>query len=159
MKMAVVTRTIFLMVLFIFGSCSKVSTEELVALESFNVLELESELIQLTNEYRQSNGLTPVQFSSVAYSYANNHNDYMISKGSLSHDNFSSRASNIATEVEAKEVAENVAKDYLTAEATLKGWIDSAPHRVNLEGNFTHMAISAKKTENGDLYYTQIFFR
>ena len=157
--MAVFTRNVFFIAFLLLISCSEEPVDDQVALETFNVLELETELMRLTNEYRQSNGLASVQFDPIAYTYANEHNDYMIAKGSLSHDNFSSRASSISSETQAKEVAENVAKDYLTAESTLEGWVNSAPHRANLEGNFTHMAISVKKTETGSLFYTQIFFR
>jgi len=159
MKMAAYIRTLFLVVAIALMSCSKDNTNEQLGLETFNVVELESQLMQLTNDYRQSQGMSTVVFDAVAYTYANEHTDYMISKGSLSHDNFNSRASSISSETQAQEVAENVAKDYITAETALEGWINSAPHRANLEGDFTHMAISVKKTESGSLYYMQIFFK
>lgn len=159
MKMAVFVRTVLFATIVSMVSCSAEGIDEDPKLETFNVQELETQLHSMVNSHRTSVGLSALEFNSVAYNLANEHNDYMITKGSLSHDNFNSRASKIASETEAKEVAENVAKDYQTAEGTLEGWLDSQPHKLNLEGNYTHTAISVKKSETGNLYYTQIFFR
>lgn len=159
MKMAVFIRTVFFVAILSMVSCTSESVDEIPSVEAFNVQQLETELHSIVNSYRTTEGLTPLQFSAVAYDLANEHNDYMIAKGGLSHDNFNSRASKIASETEAKEVAENVARDYQTAKATLQGWLDSAPHKINIEGDFTHTAISVKQSVNGNIYYTQIFFR
>ena len=157
--MAVFIRTVLFATILSMVSCTAESIDETTNLETFNVRELETQLHSMVNSYRNSEGLSTLEFNTVAYSLANDHNDYMIAKGSLSHDNFNSRASKIASETEAKEVAENVAMGYQTAEATLQGWLDSAPHKINIEGDFTHTAISVKRSESGNLYYTQIFFR
>ena len=83
----------------------------------------------------------------------------MISKGSISHDNFSARASNIASEVGAEYVAENVAKDYDTAVTAFENWLASSSHKKTMEGEFTHTAVSVKKDADGNFYFTQLFFR
>ncbi len=159
MKMAVKSRTILFACVLVIFSCTSENIDETPQVETFNVQELETQLHAMVNSHRNSIGQSTLEFNSIAYAYANDHTDYMIAKGSLSHDNFNSRASKISSETEAKEVAENVAKAYPTAEAALEGWLNSAPHKTNIEGDFTHTAISVKKTANGDIYYTQIFFR
>ena len=143
----------------ILSSCSKDTLDNTEITEAKNDIEVENELLNVVNDYRVSLGYTSLQFSPVAYEYANDHNDYMISKGSISHDNFSSRASNIASAVEAEHVAENVAKDYANATEAFNGWFNSSNHKKTMEGDFTHTAVSVKKNASGAYYFTQLFFK
>jgi len=124
-----------------------------------NNLAIENELLDVVNDYRVSLGFNVLEFSQEAYNQANLHSDYMISKGSLSHDNFSSRASKISAEVGAEFIAENVAKDYGTAAGAFEKWLSSSSHKKTMEGEFTHTAVSVKVDANGKLYFTQLFFR
>ena len=144
---------------FILGSCSKESIENSNIIEAENAIEVENELLNVVNDHRVSLGYTSLQFSAVAYDYANQHNDYMVANGSISHDNFSSRASKISSEVNAEYVAENVAKDYKTAFEAFEKWLSSPNHIKTMEGEFTHTAVSVKKDANGNLYFTQLFYR
>jgi len=149
-----------LMVLFI-GlalSCSKEPAETEVIPVAENVPSVESELLDLVNTYRASLGSSPLSFSQVAYDYANEHTDYMVSTGTISHYNFSARASSIAKAVDAQAVAENLAKDYPSAQKALEGWLASDSHRKTMEGDFSHTAISVKRSSNGTLYFTQLFY-
>jgi len=146
--------------LLLFVGCSNEDNAALEAITTApNVKAVEDELLGIVNAHRATLGYTPFQYSAVAYQYANTHTDYMISKGSLSHDNFSARASSISTATEAEQVAENVAKDYASAAAAFEGWLESADHRETMEGDFTHTAISVKKDGQGTYYYTQLFYR
>ncbi len=150
------------LVLFVItlASCSRDSPLESTDITvAQNAIEVENELLGLVNDHRVSLGASLLQFNAVAYQYANAHNDYMISKGSLSHDNFSSRASKISSETNAKAVAENVAKDYSDAAQAFEGWFNSIGHRTTMEGDFTHTAVSVKKNSDGDYYFTQLFFK
>ena len=61
--------------------------------------------------------------------------------------------------VDASAVAENVAKDYPTAKITFEKWVASSGHRKNIEGDFTHTAVSVKKDAAGHYYFTQLFYR
>ncbi|MGB5668578.1 MAG: CAP domain-containing protein [Maribacter sp.] len=158
MKMRVQYAFLILFV-FILGSCSKESIENLNIIEAENAIEVENELLNVVNDHRVSLGYTSLQFSAVAYDYANQHNDYMVANGSISHDNFSSRASKISSEVNAEYVAENVAKDYKTAFEAFEKWLSSPNHKKTMEGEFTHTAVSVKKDANGNLYFTQLFYR
>ncbi|MBC6997775.1 CAP domain-containing protein [Cytophaga sp. FL35] len=149
------------LVLFVctLASCSKESVETTNIVEAENVPEIESELLEVVNQHRLSLGQNSLEFSSIAYKEANDHTDYMMAVGSLNHDNFSKRASSISSEVNAEFVAENVAKDYVNASQAFTGWLNSNNHKETMEGEFTHTAVSVKKNQNGDLYFTQIFFR
>ncbi|WP_339707679.1 CAP domain-containing protein [uncultured Kriegella sp.] len=149
------------MVLFAFVaiSCSKESIQIADKPVAENNVDIESELLRVVNNYRETKGATALEFSAVAYTYANEHTDYMISKGNLSHDNFSARASSISSQENAQYVAENVAKDYETAIEAFENWLESSDHRKTIEGEFTHTAVSVKKDLQGKLYYTQLFFR
>lgn len=141
------------------SSCIKENTEEPTIPSAENIQALESEVLVIVNAHRSSMGFNTLEFSSVAYEYASSHNDYMIAKGRLSHDNFSSRASSISSVTNAKEVAENVAKDYKTAIEAFEAWLNSSRHKNTMEGDYTHTAVSVKKDELGNYYYTQLFYR
>jgi len=143
----------------VLASCSKETYTVAEIPEAQNDVVLEQELLGIVNEHRTALGYTALEYSTVAYEYANKHNDYMIAKGGISHDNFSARASNIASEVNAEFVAENVAKDYTSAAEAFQGWLESSSHKKTMEGEFTHTAVSVKKDANGTFYYTQLFFR
>lgn len=139
-------------------SCSKESEQLSAAPVSAVAPEVESELFTLVNDHRAAQGRPPLAFSQVAYGYASQHTDYMIASGSISHDNFSARASGIAAEVQVRAVSENVAKDYASALKALEGWLSSESHRKTMEGEFSHTAVSVKRNASGTLYFTQLFY-
>ncbi len=140
-------------------SCSTESADNTIIVEAENNVALEQELLGIVNDHRTSLGFNSLEFSTVAYTYANAHTDYMISKGSISHDNFSSRASKISQEADAEYVGENVARNYATANQAFAEWFASPSHRKTMEGEFTHTAVSVKVDANGNFYFTQLFYR
>ncbi|MBM1104937.1 CAP domain-containing protein [Aurantibacter crassamenti] len=144
------------------SSCSKESLENTNSSDlpiAKNNIVVEEELLDVVNNHRLSIGVNTLEFSEEAYVEANAHNDYMISKGNLSHDNFSSRASKIAAVIDVEYVAENVAKNFDTAAGAYENWLGSASHKKTMEGEFTHTAVSVKSDASGKLYFTQLFFR
>jgi uncharacterized protein YkwD len=145
--------------LFTIISCSKevVVSEDIPV--AVNAVAVEQELLDIVNEHRTSKGVSPLEFSALAYDYANLHTDYMIAKGTISHDNFSARASKIASETNAKEIAENVAMEYPSAAAAFEGWLESPNHRSTMEADYTFTAISVKVDGNGTYFYTQLFYK
>ena len=146
-------------VLILGMSCSKDSSDDSIALSAANAFEVELQLMFIINEHRAKLGQSALKHSVVAYNYANKHTDYMIEKGTVSHDNFNDRAASLSADTNAQEVAENVAKDYASAMEAFQGWMSSANHRSTMEDDYTHTAISVKKDSNGNLYYTQLFYR
>jgi uncharacterized protein YkwD len=158
MKMRLLYAVPVFLLLFL-GSCTNDSLEESPILETENVITIEQDLLDIVNEHRLTLNTNALEFSNVAYKYANIHTDYMIAKGSISHDNFSSRAANINSEVEVEMVAENVAKDYKTAIDAFQGWYASSSHKKTMEGDFTHTGISIKMDAQGNYYFTQLFYK
>ncbi|WP_339625707.1 CAP domain-containing protein [uncultured Maribacter sp.] len=162
--------TIALIITFL-SSCSKYenfvgfeeSTDDLTSKVTFVSSDahntIEAELFAMINNYRTSIGLNEMEFESTTYYYAGLHTDYMIENGTTSHVKFGERAENISKRTGAVFVAENVAKDYDTTTDAFEAWLDSPGHRKNLEGNFDYSAVSIKRNSNGDLYFTQVFFR
>ena len=120
---------------------------------------VEAELVEMVNEHRASIGASELVLSPSSYEHAEAHNNYMISKNKLSHDNFQTRASEIASETGAVEVGENVARFYSSADSALEGWLNSTSHKRTLEGDFTHTTLSIQLDQEGRAYYTQIFMR
>ncbi|MCM4150509.1 CAP domain-containing protein [Arenibacter sp. N53] len=151
----------FIMLLFTFVvvSCSTEPIESAIGPVAENAVEVEQELLGIVNDHRISLGYTDLDYSAVAYEYANKHTDYMIAKGSINHDNFSARASDISQAVNASFVSENVAKDYDSAVEAFQNWLASSDHRKTMEGDFTHTAVSVKRNSGGKLYFTQLFYR
>ncbi len=142
-------------------SCSK---EELLEKDSglnksLTATEQENKLFDLVNEHRISLNLNPLTFDNLSYSFASEHSEYMISQGVTSHVKFNERAAEISAGTGAEFVAENVANDYFTIEDAMKAWLESSGHKENIEGDYTHSAISIKKDSNENLYFTQIFYR
>lgn len=160
------TIVFYVLVLVAFQSCSKDTYVEMEEQSNLSIsvasniqTAQENELFDLVNEHRLSIGLNELQFESVSYYYAKEHTKYMIEEGQTSHNSFGDRAQNISDKTGASNVSENVAKDYDTAMEAFEAWLDSPNHRKNLEGDYTHSALSILPDEEGELYFTQIFIR
>ncbi|MDT0606486.1 CAP domain-containing protein [Croceitalea rosinachiae] len=156
--------TILFISILAFTSCSTTSVQDEEVLfeneeTALIISEKESELFNIVNTYRTSYGLSELTFSTTIYKYAQEHTQFMIVEDEISHDNFNARATQIAKETSATHIAENVAKNYPDPEMALQGWLDSATHKNTIEGNFTHTSISIKENSEGELFYTQIFFK
>ena len=119
----------------------------------------ELELLDLVNAYRVENGLNALQIIQHISYKSEEHNNYMITTNTVSHDNFSSRKANLEQVVGAVRVGENVAYGFSTPQATLNAWIASEGHRVNLLGNYTHFGLSIRENADGRKYYTNIFVK
>ncbi|HDZ05333.1 hypothetical protein LCGC14_0069760 [marine sediment metagenome] len=162
------TLTFLVLIVSLLSSCSKKensTTYQENALSNYTLdsskahSTLEAALFEMINDYRVDLGMNALEFESTTYYYASLHTAYMISKGNTSHDNFTIRAENIAKITDAVFVAENVAKNYDTIEDAFDSWKKSSGHRENLVGDYDYSAISIQQNSNGDLYFTQLFFR
>jgi len=148
---------VFFIVILGFLSCEKDSLEENLVQPSNSVIE--KEILNLVNSHRSSIGKEMLLNSNVAKEYADEHSLYMVGKGKISHDNFPIRAENISQKTNASFIAENVAKDFTTASQTFSKWLESSGHKQNIEGDFTHTGVSVKADEDGNFYFTQIFYK
>lgn len=121
--------------------------------------EIELEILELINNYRISENLSPLNNLSIIKSVAFTHTDYMVSVNQVSHDNFYQRKASLVENVAAKKVTENVAYAYSSAESVVNAWLDSPGHRANIEGDFTDFEISAEMNKEGKWYFTNIFIK
>lgn len=120
----------------------------------------EIEVMHLINDYRVKAGLNPLEkINHVSYK-SEEHNVYMIANNVLSHDGFVARSENIIQALDAKAVAENIACDFNSPQDVVNAWLNSATHKGNIVGNFTHFGIAIDQDAvSGKKYYTNIFVR
>ena len=151
-------------VIFTMNSCSSDSSEAIadattaVIVENYTYSDIELETMKLINDYRVSVGLKPLEkINHISYK-SEEHDYYMIDKKAASHDGFVSRSENIMKVLGAKTVGENIAYNYNTPQAAVTAWLNSAGHKANIEGDFTHFGIAIKQdSTTGKKYYTNIF--
>jgi len=144
-------------------SCSKDNDDSLFESASYeevsvNYTEVELEIFELVNQYRNSKDLTSLESMSIISSVAESHSEYMTKTGNVNHDNFPDRYQLLVNSANAKVVGENVGYGYSTAKGVVEAWIASDEHREVIENiKFTHFGISIIKDTNGKNYFTQIF--
>ena len=91
---------------------------------------------------------------------ADNHTNYMVETGKISHDNFDNRSQYLINNANAKSVGENVAFGYSSAEGVFSGWLKSESHKRVIENPYyTHFGISVELNAEGRNYFTQIFIK
>ncbi len=155
-------KAVFFLLLFsLFFACSDDDSMVTETAEE-NVIEettIEDAILQLVNSHRASIGKSALSVNSLAKELAKDHTLYMIDQGAISHDGFGERADQLFAQENASNVGENVAAGYPTAQSVMNAWLNSSGHRQNIEGNFTHIGISAIKNGSGTYYYTQLFLR
>ncbi|KDN53799.1 CAP domain-containing protein [Flavobacterium seoulense] len=166
MKVKLLNLMLLFTVIFTMNSCSSDSSEETadsvsaVVVENYTYSEVELETMKLINDYRVSIGLNPLEKINHISFKSEEHDYYMIDKKAPSHDGFVDRSNNIMKLLGATTVAENVAFNYNSPEAAVKAWLNSAGHKANIVGNYTHFGISIRQdAATGKKYYTNIFAR
>ncbi|TBW25788.1 CAP domain-containing protein [Gramella sp. KN1008] len=148
-------------------SCSKDNLEDEVTAYNqvvtkkaeYQYTAMEVEVLEDLNIYRKALGLNELKPLAELSLESEDHNEYMIAKGSVSHENFSQRASYLMNEVGAQTVSENVAFGYRTADAVVNAWLKSKGHKENIEGSHTHFGISVRQDADGKNYFTNIFIK
>ena len=139
----------------------KTSSESTTRGTSVNNTSLEAAILDNINAHRRSMGLSSLQMITAANQQAYNHSRNMATgKTPFSHNGFSQRISIIQQSIGGSSAsAENVAYGSLSAKEVVKVWLNSPPHRKNIEGNYTLTGIGTYKDREGTLYFTQIFLR
>jgi uncharacterized protein YkwD len=151
------------------GSSTKTATNEkkVVVTPSTPVVEanlapgLEREILGLVNDYRKTKKLGPLQTNAAIEYQARRHSmDMGTHRIPFGHQGLSFRIKYIQEKVPgATIVGENVAYGNLSAKAVVSGWIKSAEHRKNMEGNFKYTGIGVTRNMQNQLYFTQIYAR
>ena len=150
---------------FVLFSCSteddgiyfEASSEVLTSNATYSAIE--SEILDLVNQHRASIGLSALKPLDIVSNTADDHTNYMIETGEISHDNFQLRSQTLMEKANAKKVGENVAYGYSSAQGAVNGWLNSEGHKAIIENEkYTHFGISTEKCKNsGRNYFTQIF--
>lgn len=138
------------------------ATEKTAIINEVNFVynEAEVEILTLINNYRLSIGLNALKKIDYVSSISEKHNQYMITKKEISHDDFSVRAKTIISTIGAQMVGENLAYNYKTPKAALDAWLKSPDHKVNLDGDYSHCGIAVSiDSATGKTYYTNIFVK
>ncbi|MFC5195791.1 CAP domain-containing protein [Bizionia hallyeonensis] len=135
---------------------AEINTSNLVVPETKTI---EIEIMELINDYRLSKGLNPLNNVGIIKAQAFNHTDYMITNNIVSHDNFYQRKLFLESSLGARDVSENVAYGFTSAQTVVTAWLNSTNHKANIEGDFTDFDLSADQNAEGDWYYTNIFVK
>ncbi|MDY7023660.1 MAG: CAP domain-containing protein [Cyanobacteriota bacterium] len=125
------------------------------------------QVVELTNDFRGENGLSPLSFDSQLANAAQIHTENMAFQDFFSHDGID--GSDVGDRVldagySFSRAGENIAAGYTTAESVVQGWIDSPGHRANLlNPDYTEIGVGYFFLENDtgesnwNHYWTQVF--
>lgn len=122
---------------------------------------IENEVVRLTNLERAKAGCKPLVHDRRLRQAAYAHSADMSARNYFSHTSLDGRT--FVDRIEATgyrytALAENIAKGHPTAQAVVRGWMDSPGHRSNiLDCRFTHIGVGYVKA--GGPYWTQTFGR
>jgi uncharacterized protein YkwD len=119
----------------------------------------ETAVMTLVNNYRVSMGLKALEKIDYISIKSEEHDHYMISVGAVNHNFFQDRYENLVQVIGAKNVSENLAYNYASAQSVVNAWLNSTGHKANIEGDFTHFGISIRTNSEGKKYYTNIFVK
>ncbi|ALU74759.1 CAP domain-containing protein [Tenacibaculum finnmarkense] len=136
-----------------------IKSKQLDTYDETNAKKIEIEILNQVNNYRINKGFSLLEKSEAIKFQSKKHTDYMIDKNIVSHDFFNLRKQYLNKNINAINVAENVAYGYSSAKSVVNAWIRSDGHRKNMEGNFTHFDVSAEKNPKGKWYFTNIFVK
>src|SRR5579872_2107855 len=116
------------------------------------------EILLYVNQFRRSKGLSPLEANSYISSVALGHSrDMLTGKSPFGHAGFRKRIELISHRLGRLHVAaENVASGPMGAREVVDGWLHSAGHRLNIEGDFRLTGIGVAEASNGMVYFTQI---
>jgi len=129
--------------------------------ETETITNIEQQVVQLVNDYRKKKGLPALKVISEATGEAETHSTNMATGAvSFGHDGFNDRFKRLSKELNnINKAAENVAYGDIPVKDIVKGWIESAGHRKNIEGDYNLTGVGVYRKKNGLLYYTQIFLK
>ncbi|KAJ1983978.1 hypothetical protein H4R34_000938 [Dimargaris verticillata] len=96
--------------------------------------ELQQQVLSLVNEHRQANGANPLKLDARLCADAQRHSDHQQSINDMTHaDPNGSLGTRLkAASISYSLVAENIARDYDSPQAVVKGWISSPGHNANI---------------------------
>ena len=112
----------------------------------------EQEVVELTNEEREKQGLTALEVDSELSVVAKDKSKDMLDNQYFSHDSPTYGSPFDMMEeygISYRTAGENIAKGQRSAEEVVDGWMNSPGHRENiLNGDFTHIGVGYVEEEN-----------
>jgi len=130
--------------------------------DTSDLQEIERAIHEQVNEYRQSQGLSPLTLNSVISEQSKIHSENMVESKVLSHRGFDGRVEAIGQTIPYQSAAENVATNLGfddPATRAVEGWIDSPGHQENMVGDFDLTGVGVAVTPGGQYYFTQMFVK
>jgi uncharacterized protein YkwD len=123
----------------------------------------EQALVDLTNQARARQKLSPLKANAVLAAVARAHSANMARKGELSHD-LDGKAPKDRVQAAGYDyaaVGENVAfAENGDPKEIFEGWMSSAGHRTNiLREQYQEIGVGVASNAKGETYYTQVFAR
>lgn len=124
------------------------------------LLQLTTRLIELHNQVREREDLPPLQRNAKLDAAARRHARDMAERQKMEHTGRDG-ATIIRRAREAgyryRRVGENIAFGDRTAEAVMKRWLDSPPHKVNVLGAFSQIGAACQCAKDGTPYWCVTF--
>lgn len=157
--------TIALLLALSLVSCSKYTAPETPVAKpsqpAVSTSSMESSILALINAHRRSRGLPDLQNNDAIRQQSLQHSANMATgKTAFGHNGFEQRVKNFSASVGfVTASAENVAYGSRSARQVVDGWLNSAGHRKNIEGNYNLTGIGVYADRKGVLYFTQLFAR
>lgn len=119
---------------------------------------MEQEVIQLVNQERAKNGLSPLKYDWELARVAEHKSEDMHNIGYFDHTSPTYGSPFVMMTsygIKYQTAGENIAKGQTTAEQVMNAWMNSSGHRANiLNSNFTHIGVGYVADGN---YWTQMF--
>lgn len=120
--------------------------------------QFENEVVELTNQERQKNGLAPLQIDEELSAVAREKSNDMSVKNYFDHNSptYGSPFDMMKSYgISYRAAGENIAKGQRTPQEVVDAWMNSQGHRENiLNGNFTHIGVGFVEQGN---HWTQMF--
>ena len=164
MKLKLLNLFMPMVLVFAMSSCSKSSKDEAVVektiVTKFDYSPEETQLMQMINDYRISQGMPKFQVINHISHKSLEHNNYMITNNTLTHDLFNERSQNLMDVLGAYKVGENLAYNFSNSTTVLNAWKNSPGHKANLDSDYTHFGLSITVSPTtGKKYYTNMFIK
>jgi uncharacterized protein YkwD len=129
---------------------------------SFSPRSAERAAAELINRHRRTESLPPLEWDADLAEIARAHSQDLAGRGGqLSHRGFRGRFEQAAALAPTRRFGENITQTCggttKAADTAVANWLDSAPHRRNIEGDFQSTGIGVARDQRGWVIFTQLF--
>jgi uncharacterized protein YkwD len=127
------------------------------------ISDMEKNVHNQINQHRTTIGLGTLTLDETISAKARQHSQNMADgKVGIGHDGFEARVNAIQQTIPLDSAGENVAFNSGFADPATNaviGWLNSPPHKANIEGGFNVTGIGIVQNSKGEYYFTQIFIQ